>query len=87
MPVFLVAWYADGIAGAVIALLSSIAWIPDVVSRLGGDEFAVLLPETGYEASGVVIQEVFEGLREVMRRKGWLVTFSIGVVTSMIRSV
>jgi diguanylate cyclase (GGDEF)-like protein len=53
----------------------------DVIARLGGDEFAVLLPETGFEASSVVIQKVAESLRAVMMRKGWPVTFSIGAVT------
>lgn len=53
----------------------------DSVARLGGDEFALLLPETGYEASDVVVRKVREGLLAAMRAKGWPVTFSIGVVT------
>ena len=53
----------------------------DSIARLGGDEFALLLPETGYEAASVVIQKVHESLQAAMGRKGWPVTFSIGVVT------
>ncbi len=71
----------DALLVAVAASIRDSIRSTDVVARLGGDEFGILLPETGYEASGVVIQKVFEGLREVMRRKGWAVTFSIGVVT------
>jgi len=55
----------------------------DSVARMGGDEFALLLPETGYEASDVVVRKVREGLLAAMRGKGWPVTFSIGVVTFM----
>ncbi|MBC7931751.1 MAG: GGDEF domain-containing protein [Rubrivivax sp.] len=53
----------------------------DTVARLGGDEFAVLMPETGDEAAQVVIRRVRCELLEVVRRKGWPVTFSVGVVT------
>ena len=53
----------------------------DTVARLGGDEFALLLPETGYEASDVVVRKVRESMLDVMGNKGWPVTFSIGVVT------
>jgi diguanylate cyclase (GGDEF)-like protein len=53
----------------------------DTVARLGGDEFALLLPETGFEASDVVVRKVRESLVAAMRQQGWPVTFSIGVVT------
>jgi diguanylate cyclase (GGDEF)-like protein len=53
----------------------------DTVARMGGDEFALLLPETGYEASDVVVRKVRESMLAAMRRRGWPVTFSIGVVT------
>jgi diguanylate cyclase (GGDEF)-like protein len=53
----------------------------DSIARLGGDEFALLLPETGYDAASVVIQKVHQSLQAAMGRKGWPVTFSIGVVT------
>ena len=53
----------------------------DAVARLGGDEFGLLLPETGYDAAGVVVQKVRQDLLSAMDRNGWPVTFSIGVVT------
>jgi len=53
----------------------------DSIARLGGDEFALLLPETGYDAASVVMQKVQQSLQSAMGRKGWPVTFSIGVVT------
>lgn len=53
----------------------------DTVARLGGDEFALLLPETGYEASDVVVRKVRESMLAAMRAQHWPVTFSIGVVT------
>jgi diguanylate cyclase (GGDEF)-like protein len=53
----------------------------DSIARLGGDEFVLLLPETGYDAASVVIQKVHQSLQAAMGRKGWPVTFSIGVVT------
>ena len=53
----------------------------DSIARLGGDEFVFLLPETGYDAASVVIQKVNQSLQAAMGRKGWPVTFSIGVVT------
>ena len=53
----------------------------DIVARLGGDEFAVLMPETGEMAARVVISRVRRELLTVVRRRGWRVTFSVGVVT------
>lgn len=53
----------------------------DVVARLGGDEFAVLMPETGAGAARVAVARIRRRLREVARREGWPVTYSIGVVT------
>jgi diguanylate cyclase (GGDEF)-like protein len=71
----------DALLVAVASSIRDAIRSTDVVARLGGDEFAVLLPETGFEASAVVIRKVSESLHAVMRRKGWPVTFSIGVVT------
>jgi len=53
----------------------------DVVARLGGDEFAFLLPETDRAAAEGVISKLRAGLHEEMRRNGWAITFSIGVLT------
>ena len=52
----------------------------DVLARLGGDEFAVLLPETGDEAAGrMIFGKIRDNLLQEMNRRGWPVTFSIGV--------
>ncbi|MBU1013566.1 MAG: GGDEF domain-containing protein [Bacteroidetes bacterium] len=53
----------------------------DVISRLGGDEFALLLPETSYESSKIVISRFQKGLLSEMRKKNWPITLSIGAVT------
>jgi diguanylate cyclase (GGDEF)-like protein len=69
----LLALVADTIRGNIRAT--------DSIARLGGDEFVLLLPETGYDAASVVIQKVHQSLQAAMGRKGWPVTFSVGVVT------
>jgi diguanylate cyclase (GGDEF)-like protein len=48
---------------------------------LGGDEFALLLPETDQSAAKVVIPKIQAGLLDEMRKNGWPITFSIGVLT------
>jgi diguanylate cyclase (GGDEF)-like protein len=53
----------------------------DKVARLGGDEFALLLPETGGESARAVINRIHASLVDEMLRNGWMVTFSVGVVT------
>jgi diguanylate cyclase (GGDEF)-like protein len=53
----------------------------DLTARLGGDEFAVLLPETDDAASRAVVSRVRANLDAHAARRGWRVTFSIGVVT------
>ncbi|MCA1630315.1 MAG: diguanylate cyclase [Acidobacteria bacterium] len=53
----------------------------DMVARLGGDEFVVLLPETDEAASRAVVSRVRKCLDDLAARRGWQVTFSIGVVT------
>ena len=55
--------------------------VTDTVARLGGDEFAILLPETGRNVAEVILQKVQNINLEIMRRHGWPVTLSIGVVT------
>jgi len=57
--------------------------VTDTVARLGGDEFAILLPETGRNVAEVILQKVQNINLEIMRRHGWPVTLSIGVVTFM----
>ena len=53
----------------------------DTLARLGGDEFALLLPETDGEAAKTVINRIHSSLVDEMLRNGWMVTFSVGVVT------
>jgi diguanylate cyclase (GGDEF)-like protein len=55
--------------------------VTDTVARLGGDEFAILLPETGRNVAEAILQKVQKINLEIMRRHGWPVTLSIGVVT------
>jgi len=53
----------------------------DICSRLGGDEYVVLFPETTAETAENIGRRLQHGLLEGMRKQGWPVTFSIGVVT------
>ena len=55
----------------------------DTVARLGGDEFAILLPETDRNVAEMIIQRVQKINLEIMRKHGWPVTLSIGVVVFM----
>ncbi len=55
--------------------------VTDTVARLGGDEFAILLPETGSNVAEVILQKIQKINSDIMRRHGWPVTLSIGVVT------
>lgn len=53
----------------------------DIIARLGGDEFAVLLPETNYKQSNVVIKKLTNEIKKEMEKYNWPVTLSIGLVT------
>jgi diguanylate cyclase (GGDEF)-like protein len=53
----------------------------DTLARLGGDEFALLMPETDGNAARTVINRIHSSLVDEMVRNGWIVTFSLGVVT------
>jgi diguanylate cyclase (GGDEF)-like protein len=53
----------------------------DVVGRLGGDEFAVLLPDMNAAAAAPFVKFIRETLDTELRKHGWSVTFSAGVVT------
>ncbi len=55
--------------------------VTDTVARLGGDEFAILLPETGREVTEVIMQKIQKINLDIMRKHGWPVTLSIGVMT------
>ncbi len=53
----------------------------DLLARLGGDEFILLLPETGRTAAQNAVEKIQIALIDEMRRSGWDVTLSIGVLT------
>lgn len=53
----------------------------DIAGRLGGDEFALILPGTDGEAASAYAEELRQRLLDAMRKKGWPVTFSIGVAS------
>jgi len=55
----------------------------DLVARLGGDEFAILLPETDVGDAQIAIEKLRQALLSEMHKNGWIVTFSIGVVTCL----
>jgi len=53
----------------------------DTIARVGGDEFVVMLPETGEESAGIVMQKLRDDLLDSMTQNDWPVTFSIGLIT------
>lgn len=53
----------------------------DMAGRLGGDEFAIMMPETAYEPSMILVGRLQIQLLDVMQKNAYPVTFSIGVVT------
>jgi diguanylate cyclase (GGDEF)-like protein len=55
----------------------------DLVARVGGDEFVVVLTETDRTGAQVVVGRLREGLLGAMARRGWPVTFSMGVASFM----
>lgn len=61
--------------------ISSNLRINDLVARLGGDEFAVLLPNTGYEQSEMIMQRIQKEVAANTRDKSFFVTLSIGMIT------
>lgn len=73
----------DRVLVAVAECFRSSLRATDAVARLGGDEFACLMPETETETEAA--QEAFSKVRAKlsrrMKRQGWPVTFSIGMVT------
>ncbi len=55
----------------------------DILARMGGDEFALLMPETDEGAAKTVINRIHSSLVNEMLKNGWMVTFSVGVVTCL----
>jgi diguanylate cyclase (GGDEF)-like protein len=56
----------------------------DFVARLGGDEFSLMLPETSYDTSETVIARIHKNLVDAAQKRGWPVTFSIGIATFIV---
>lgn len=71
----------DEVLRCIATELKSHLRMTDTVARLGGDEFVMLLPSTRQPEARVVVSKVYAHLIEIMRRKNWPVTFSMGVVT------
>jgi diguanylate cyclase (GGDEF)-like protein len=72
----------DDVIRAVGASMVSGVRATDLASRLGVDEVALLLPETPYGAATAVLRRLSERLDSLARKNGWLITFSIGAVTT-----
>lgn len=48
---------------------------------MGGDEFVIMFPETDQESAKIIVGQLEQYLSEEVRKNGWSVTFSIGVLT------
>lgn len=68
---------------AVVDSIKKLTRKTDILARLGGDEFVLLMPETDDASARLVLPKLQRGLIEEMRKRGWQVTFSMGVVTCL----
>lgn len=71
----------DDVLREVAKALRGIVRDLDLVARVGGDEFAVVLSETDRTGAQVAVGRLREGLQGAMARRGWPVTFSMGVAS------
>jgi diguanylate cyclase (GGDEF)-like protein len=71
----------DDLLRQTAAVMGSRRRTSDLAARLGGDEFAILLPESDPPAAAQAVDALRRELLSAMRKAGWPVTFSIGVVT------
>lgn len=53
----------------------------DHAARLGGDEFAVILAETDQAGARVVMERLLKNWDDVIQKKQWPISLSIGVVS------
>ncbi len=75
-------WVGDMVIKALALVLRQRLRKPDVVGRYGGEEFAVILPDTGPEAAGAVLDEIREGFSRIRHQteEGEIqATFSCGI--------
>jgi len=70
----------DEVLRAVVGVLRRDLRTVDTVARLGGDEFGLLLPETAEEGATFALGKLQEGFAEAMRKGGWPISFSAGVI-------
>lgn len=71
----------DYLLHEVSQIMKSATRSTDIVSRLGGARFAFLMPGTGDKNAADIISKVQERLLDMVKKSGWPVTFSTGVVT------
>lgn len=71
----------DDLLVAVSTTLSSSIRTVDHAARLGGDEFAVLFPMLDQDRAQPVLAKIQAELLDMMKARGWPVTFSIGAIT------
>lgn len=71
----------DYILHEVSQIMKSSTRSTDLVSRLGGARFALLMPETGDKSAADIISKVQGHLLDMVKKSGWPVMFSTGVVT------
>ncbi len=74
-------WKGDELLISVARCLVSSLRKTDIIARLGGDEFAIIFPETSQEEVKSAFAKASEELEHKMRKKGWKVSFSVGIVT------
>jgi diguanylate cyclase (GGDEF)-like protein len=65
----------------VAATLTTSIRMTDFAARLGGDEFGIVLWRSDPSAAYQVAEKIKEQLLNLVKRKGWPVTFSLGLVT------
>ena len=73
----------DEVLVAVVEQAGRVLRRTDIVARLGGDEFALLLPETDQAGARVVAEKLRSALEESLLARGWPVTGSFGILTSL----
>ncbi len=71
----------DRVLAVTAATIAKAVRPSDFVARIGGDELAVLLPATNDEGAAGVLRRAHSQLDRAMAKRGWPVTFSIGIAS------